>query len=286
MMAMGAETIVSVDTLRDWLAQGAEVLVLDCGFDLGDPARGRLLHGESHLPGARHVDLEADMSAAADGTNGRHPLPARSTFAATMRRHGLKRGQQVVAYDDSGGFYAARLWWMLRWLGHAPVAVLDGGRQAWVEAGLPLESGAPSLVREGDMVPGEPLVGDPVTAPDVLANLATGALKVIDARDARRFAGEPHPLDTVSGHIPGAANRFYRDNLDESGRFRQAEALAAEFGRVLEGHAPEQAVLQCGSGVTACHNALAMEIAGLTGARLYPGSWSEWTADPTRPVAR
>jgi thiosulfate/3-mercaptopyruvate sulfurtransferase len=281
-----SETILSVADLRDGIGEAADLLVLDCEFDLGDPDRGHALYRESHLPGARYLDLERDLSGPVTGNNGRHPLPARTAFAATMRRLGLKAGQQVVLYDGSGGIYAARAWWMLRWLGHGPVAVLDGGRQAWIEAGLPMEAGEPLGPREGDFVLGTPLVGLPASADQVLENLEGGTLQVIDARDAQRFAGSSHPLDSVSGHIPGATNRFFRDNLDAAGRFRAPVELAQAFTIALAGKEPGQAVLQCGSGVTACHNALAMEIAGLKGARLYPGSWSEWTSDPSRPVAR
>lgn len=280
------ETIIPVEGLRRLVAHGADILMLDCEFDLGDPDKGRATYLASHLPGARYIDLERDLSGTVTGTSGRHPLPARAAFAATMRRLGLKSGQQVIAYDGSGGIYAARLWWMLRWLGHAPVAVLDGGRAAWIDAGLPLEGGAPARARTGDFEMAEPLVGTPVTADDVLANIANGELQVIDARDAARFGGAPHPLDTVSGHIPGASNRFFRDNLDEAGRLRPSDELAEDFAVALAGKPADRAVLQCGSGVTACHNALAMEIAGLKGARLYPGSWSEWTSDPMRPVGR
>lgn len=278
-------TIVQVEDVRGLIAGGA-VLVLDCAFDLGDPYGGRAIFGEGHLPGARYLDLERDMSGEPSGSNGRHPLPDRAAFAETVRGLGLHAGQQVVVYDDNGGIYAARAWWMLRWLGHGAVAVLDGGRKAWVEAGLPLEKAAPTAVRPGDFVPGAPLVGAPVTADALVANLATRDLQVIDARDPARFGGTPHPLDTMPGHIPGASNRFYRDNLDADGRFRSPAELAAEFAPALAGKRPDAAVLQCGSGVTACHNALALEIAGLPGARLYPGSWSEWTSDPSRPVER
>lgn len=281
----GFETIVSVEELRALIAQSADVLLLDCEFDLGDPDRGQALYRQGHLPGARYLDLERDLSGPVTGSNGRHPLPARTAFAETMRRLGLKSGQQAIVYDGNGGIFAARAWWMLRWLGHAAVAVLDGGRQAWVEAGAPLEAGEPPVAREGDFATDLPLVGQPVTADEVLANIDAGDSQVIDARDAQRFAGAPHPLDTASGHIPGASNRFYRDNLDEAGRFRPAAELAEAFDAALGGKPSEAAVLQCGSGVTACHNALAMEIAGRKGARLYPGSWSEWTSDPARPIA-
>jgi thiosulfate/3-mercaptopyruvate sulfurtransferase len=279
------DTILSVRDLQSLLDEAADVLVIDCEFDLGDPDRGRATYRQSHLPGALYLDLQQDLSGPETGTNGRHPLPARTAFAATMRRLGLKRGQQVVLYDGASGIYAARAWWMIRWLGHAEVAVLDGGRQAWVEAGLPLEDEEPAVPREGNFTVGEPLVGDPVSADQLMDNLTGGTLQVIDARDAQRFGGGAHSLDTVSGHIPGASNRFYRDNLDEAGRFRSPGELAQAFASASSGKPPERTVMQCGSGVTACHNALAMEIAGLKGTRLYPGSWSEWTSDPTRPVA-
>jgi len=283
-MAFG--TLVSVEALRDLLAAGAEVLVIDCEFDLADRERGRAIYREGHLPGARYAHLDDDLSGEASGSNGRHPLPERGAFAATMRALGLRQGQQVVAYDGSGNAGAARLWWLLKWAGHGPVAVLDGGRAAWVAAGLPLEAGEPTPATPGDFVVGAPLVPDPACAADVLASLASGERRVIDARDPARFRGDPNPLDPVSGHIPGACNRFFRDNLDAGGRFRSPDELAAAFRAVLGATPPDRAILQCGSGVTACHNALAMAVAGMDGAALYPGSWSEWIADPTRPVAR
>jgi thiosulfate/3-mercaptopyruvate sulfurtransferase len=280
------ETILSAAQLQALLDAGEDVLVLDCEFDLNDPDRGRAIYREGHLPGAYYVDLERDLSGATTGTNGRHPLPDRELFAATMRLVGLKAGQQVVAYDGNGGMYAARLWWMLRWLGHAPVAVLDGGRQAWITQSLPLESDEPPALPIGGFEAAASLVGEPVSVKEVGDNLVSETWQVIDARDAARFGGAPHPLDTVSGHIPGATNRFFRDNLDDQGRFLPAEDLAAGFAPALAGKRPQDVVSQCGSGVTACHNILAMELAGFKGARLYPGSWSEWTADPARPVEK
>lgn len=282
---MTFETIVPVAALAQMLESGAAVLVLDCTFDLGDPAGGRAVHAEGHIPGARHFDLERDMSGVPDGGNGRHPLPERAVLAARLREMGLHCGQQVVVYDGNGGHFAARAWWLLRWLGHGPVAVLDGGRTAWIETGLPLEAGEAEEPRPGDFEAGEPRVGAPVNADDILAAIGTDTLKVFDARDAARFAGQPHPLDPVSGHIPGAANRFHRENFDTAGRFLPPGELAEQWIAALAGTAPGAAVMQCGSGVTACSNLLAMELAGLTGARLYPGSWSEWVADPARPVA-
>lgn len=279
---MAYDTLIGVDALRDLLAAGADVLVLDCEFELGVPDAGPAAYARGHIPGARHAHLDDDLASPPDGANGRHPLPARVALVAWLRAQGLRKGQQVIAYDSNGGIFAARAWWLLRWLGHAPVAVLDGGKPAWVAAGLPLEPGTPPPAASGDFEPGAPLVPAPVSAREVLANIGTGPARVLDARDPARFAGTPNPLDPVPGHIPGARNRFFRDNLDAEGRFRPAEALAAEFSALLEG-AP--AILQCGSGVTACHNALAMAVAGLEPGRLYPGSWSEWIADPARPVA-
>lgn len=275
-------TLISVPALDQALAGGADMLLVDCGYDLADTDKGRRDYREGHLPGARYLHLGEDLSGAMTGANGRHPLPDREAFAARMRALGLRQGQQVVAYDGVGNFYAARLWWMLRWIGHDAVAVLDGGKAAWVEAGLPLEAGEVAQGPAGDFTAGPSLVAQPATADEILADIGGGRFQVLDARDGARFAGGPDALDPVSGHIPGARNRFFRDNLASDGRFRPAGELAAEFSALLQG---KPAVLQCGSGVTACHNALAMEIAGLSGARLYPGSWSEWISDPARPVA-
>jgi thiosulfate/3-mercaptopyruvate sulfurtransferase len=279
---MTYETLIAVDALKNMLASGADVLIFDCEFELGAPDMGQEIYAKGHIPGARYAHLDEDLASPSDGSNGRHPLPAPVAMAAWLRAQGLRKDQQVVAYDSNGGAWAARLWWLLRWLGHAPVAVLDGGKPAWVDAGLPLETGTPPAAASGDFERGEALVPPPVNAAEVLANIDGGAAQVLDARDPSRFAGTPNPLDPVAGHIPGARNRFFRDNLGADGRFRPAEDLAADFSALL-GEAP--AILQCGSGVTACHNALAMAVAGMPAGRLYPGSWSEWIADPARPVA-
>ena len=276
------ETLITVSDLHSLIATGADVLLLDCEFELSAPEKGAAVHAAGHLPGARHAHLDDDLAGPAGDGNGRHPLPARVALVAWLRAQGLRNGRQVVAYDSHGGAWAARAWWLLRWLGHAPVAVLDGGKPAWVAAGLPLETGAPAPTPTGDFEPGEPLVGAPVSAAQVLADIGRHETQVLDARDPARFRGDPNPIDPVAGHIPGARNRFFRDNLDAEGRFRPAAELAGEFAALLDGR---PAVLSCGSGVTACHNALAMEIAGMPGARLYPGSWSEWISYPTRPVA-
>ncbi|EJL24088.1 sulfurtransferase [Novosphingobium sp. AP12] len=276
------ETLIGVDALRGLLTAGSDVLVLDCEFELSAPDKGAEIYARGHIPGARYAHLDNDLASPPDGSNGRHPLPAPVALAAWLRAQGLRRDQQVVAYDSSGGAWAARAWWLLRWLGHAPVAVLDGGKPAWVAAGLPLETGPTPRTASGDFEVGETLVPAPVTAAEVLGQIGADTSQVLDARDPSRFAGTPNPLDPVAGHIPGARNRFFRDNLGPDGRFRDPGSLAAEFSALLD-DAP--AILQCGSGVTACHNALAMAVAGLPAGRLYPGSWSEWIADPARPVA-
>ncbi|QSR16663.1 sulfurtransferase [Novosphingobium sp. KA1] len=278
---MAYRTLISVAELHALLAAGEEVLILDCEFELGAPDKGREAYLAGHLPGARYAHLDDDLAAPSDGANGRHPLPSPVAFAAWLRRQGLKQGQQVVACDSSGGAWAARAWWLLNWVGHDVVAVLDGGKQAWAQAGLPAETGPAGPVRPGDFAAQPPLVAAPVSAAEVLANIEGAAAQVLDARDPLRFRGDPNPIDPVAGHIPGARNRYFRDNLGPDGRFRPAAELAEAFLRLLDG---KPAVLSCGSGVTACHNALAMAHAGLAGARLYPGSWSEWIADPARPV--
>ncbi|KHK89701.1 sulfurtransferase [Novosphingobium malaysiense] len=278
---MAFETLISVGQLQSLLAAGRELLLLDCEFELGEPDKGPAIFAQGHLPGARHAHLDNDLAGPSDGTNGRHPLPARVALAAWLRSLGLHNGQQVVVYDSHGGAWAARAWWLLRWMGHAEVAVLDGGKPAWTAAGLPLDHNTPAPAAKGDFEAGDPLVPDPASADEVLANIHAAGAQLLDARDPARFRGDPNPIDPVAGHIPGARNRCFRDNLDAQGRFRPASELAREFTALLDG---KPALLSCGSGVTACHNALAMEIAGLPGARLYPGSWSEWISDPARPV--
>jgi thiosulfate/3-mercaptopyruvate sulfurtransferase len=267
------------------LLETDDVALFDCGFELGNPDAGYAAFVEGHLPTARYLHLDHDLAAPPTGDNGRHPLPDPETFVALMRANGVNRHQQVVVYDASGGAYAARLWWLLRWLGHDEVAVLNGGRKAWVEAGRPMQRGAAAEIAPGDFT-GAPCAGWTVTAETINANIAAPAFTVLDARSASRFAGEPNPMDPVAGHIPGARNRFYGDNLDAEGRFKPAEQLAAELAAAIGDVPATDIVMQCGSGVTACHNLLAFEVVGRSGARLYPGSWSEWISDPARPVER
>ena len=276
-------TLISAGELA---ARIDDVMLFDCSFDLGDTEAGRAHFAEGHIPGAVYLHVDEDLSARPDGHNGRHPLPDRAAFAARLAEAGLRQGQQVVAYDASGGPYAARLWWMLNWLGHEAVAVLDGGIQAWTDAGLPLEQGAAKARPRGDFVSSATPGALTVSADDIMASLGDRSLLVIDARSAERFAGAPSPLDPVSGHIPGARNLCYRDNLTPEGLFRPAVELAADYDAVMGDVPLDRVVLQCGSGITAAHDLLAMAVAGRKGARLYPGSWSEWISDPARPVER
>jgi thiosulfate/3-mercaptopyruvate sulfurtransferase len=275
-------TLISAHALRDMLGRGEPCVLLDCGFDLADPQAGARAYAQAHLPGAHYADLDRDLSAARTGINGRHPLPSRATFARTAARWGVRPGVAAVCYDDQGSTYAARAWWMLRWLGHHEAAVLDGGRGAWRDAGGALSSAVPPAASDPPY-PLPPADGMPtVDAAWLLSR--PGRDIVLDARAGERFRGEVEPLDPVAGHVPGARNRFFRDNLGPDGRFLAAERLRAAFDAY--GAEPGAFVHLCGSGVTACHNLLAMEHAGLAGSRLYPGSWSEWCADPARPVAR
>jgi len=272
-------TVVSPSELAAHL-DDPQWIVFDCRFDLADTGAGRREYAQSHIAGARHAHLDADLSGTKTGTNGRHPLPDPQVFSAKLAEFGLRKSMQAVAYDASGGYYAARLWWMLRWVGHTDGAVLDGGWQAWLDAGLPVTAQLPA-VTSGDF---NGAVRD--MAVDANFLLGRAGNLVIDARSPDRFRGENETLDPVGGHIPGAINRFFKDNLAPDGRFKPAAELRAKYAELLGATPPQRVVHQCGSGVTACHNLLAMELAGLTGSKLYSGSWSEWCSDPLRPVAR
>ncbi|ODU10335.1 MAG: 3-mercaptopyruvate sulfurtransferase [Rubrivivax sp. SCN 71-131] len=260
------------------------VIVFDCSFELLQPKAGRALHEAAHLPGAHYLHLDEDLSALPNGRNGRHPLPARAAFAAAMAARGVGEDSRVIVYDGVGNAYAARAWWMLRWIGHADVAVLDGGLAAWQAAGLPIAQGptAPATART---LPPRPALVAAVDRETLLANLDGGPLLVLDGRSNERFTGANDTIEKVVGHIPGSRNRFFRDNLDESGCFKAGARLRAEFEALTQRHPTAQLVMSCGSGVTACHNLLALELAGLQGAALYPGSWSEWSSWPGAPVA-
>lgn len=279
-------TLIGASDLHRLLTQPAQdgVVVLDCGFDLANPQAGRQQYESGHLPGAAYVHLDETLSGAKTGSNGRHPLPERAAFARAMAALGVGPRTQVVAYDNAGGMFAARLWWLLRWIGHEAVAVLDGGQAAWQAQGYPLTS-EPAAPRPAAELPVRDSLQPTLDYAQLRQALTTGERVVLDARAPDRYRGENETLDAVGGHIPGARNRFFRDNLGPDGRFLAPEQLRQAFTQQMNGRTPADVVNQCGSGVTACHNLLAMEVAGLKGAALYPGSWSEWSAQAGAPIA-
>ena len=280
---MKADMLVTSETLAQHLGD-PEWIVFDVRHDLADPARGRKAYAEGHIPGAYFLHLDDELSAPKTGTNGRHPLPDPRRFAERLEKTGLAPASRVVVYDDTGGSYAVRLWWMLRWLGHDDVALLDGGWQAWTAGQRPVSRETPPD-RTGTFVP-KPLLGATVDAAYVDRFREAPTQKLIDARASDRFAGRNETIDPVGGHVPGAVNRFWKTNLHDDGRFKSPEVLRAEFEQLLQGTDPAAVVHMCGSGVTACHNAFAMTLAGLDTGRLYPGSWSEWSSDASRAIAR
>ncbi|MCM5679532.1 sulfurtransferase [Schlegelella sp. S2-27] len=282
---MNTTPLISAEELLAQVRGPQPPVLWDVGFDLADPSAGEAAYRAGHLPGAHYVHLDRDLSAPKTGRNGRHPLPPREAFAATATRFGVTPQRHVVVYDRQGSMYCVRAWWMLKWLGHDAVSVLDGGVAAWLAAGGTLSTDGPTPVHASTYPLSEPLVAS-IDAAGLQARLGSPALRVLDARAPERYRGDTEPLDPVAGHIPGAANRFFKDNLTPEGRFKPAAELRREFEARLAGLPPGQVVHQCGSGVTACHNLLAMELAGLGGSALYPGSWSEWCADPSRPVER
>jgi thiosulfate/3-mercaptopyruvate sulfurtransferase len=276
-------TFVSTDVLAEQLGDASWV-VADCRYNLNDESWGRAQYEAAHVPGAAFVDLAHELAGRRTGANGRHPLPTIDEMAATFARLGIADDSQVIAYDQDVGAFASRLWWMLRYLGHDAVAVLDGGFAKWTSEGRPVRGGiqtraparfTPRLREEMR-----------VSVDETVAHLGDPSVLLIDARSPDRFAGKPDPLDTIYGHIPGARNRYYRNNVSDAGTLRSGGELRADFEQVLAGSPASQVVMYCGSGITACHNLLAMEHAGLHGARLFAGSWSEWESDPGRPVER
>jgi thiosulfate/3-mercaptopyruvate sulfurtransferase len=262
--------------------EAPDLVVFDCRHELLKPDAGERAYAQSHIPGARFAHTETDLAGPKTGRNGRHPLPDPNAFMSWLGRSGLDAAKQAVAYDYVAGASAARFWWMLRWVGHERVAVLDGGWEAWVAAGKPVTADLPRVTPT--TFRGQPRASW-VDAQFVLSHLEDPAVIVLDARTPERYRGLTEPIDPVAGRIPGARNRPYKENLGPDGRFKSPEQLRQELDAMLAGAKPEQVVHQCGSGITACSNLLAMEIAGLAGSRIYPGSWSEWIADPSRPVA-
>jgi thiosulfate/3-mercaptopyruvate sulfurtransferase len=284
------KTLIEARVLKLALREaGPGIALLDCRFDLQNPSAGHSAYLAGHIPGARYADLNKDLSAPATLNSGRHPLPTPQEFAATLDGLGIGDDAQVVAYDDTGGSFAARAWWMLRWVGHPAVAVLDGGLRAWTQAGGALESGEPlplpapaNLRRFSPRVDTSAVIG----AAQVAAQSLDPAHLVVDARAPERFTGAVEPIDAVAGHIAGAVNHPFTANLTPDGRFLPVAELRRRWEERLGGKDPRNVTAMCGSGVTACHNLLGLEVAGLCGAKLYAGSWSEWIQDPSRPVAR
>ena len=277
-------TLISAQELARQIDQ-SHVVIIDCRHDLTDATAGQHAYDAGHLPGAHFVHLDKQLSGPKTSANGtffgRHPLPSKDDFILQLRALGVSHTSQVVAYDAHGGMYAARLWWMLRWVGHNAVAVLDGGVPAWTELGFTLDTKPPSVTPGTIEI--RPSLVKQMTVEDILANLSSKLHTVVDARAADRYRGENETIDPVGGHIPSAKNRFFKDNLQADGCFKPADQLRQEWSSIISDSS--QAVMQCGSGVTACHNLLALEVAGLAGAALYPGSWSEWCADSSRPIA-
>jgi thiosulfate/3-mercaptopyruvate sulfurtransferase len=276
-------TLVDTHTLARHLDDPRWVVV-DCRFVLTDPEAGRRAYAAGHIPGARYAHLNEDLSSPVTATSGRHPLPDPATLAAKLGAWGIDGTKQVVVYDDTFGAMASRLWWLLRWLGHEAVAVLDGGLPKWQRENLPITKETPVIAPAKF----KPRVNDAlwVDATTVERAIGSDGVRLLDARAEERFTGDVETLDKVAGHIPGAISAPYEDNLDFSGEFLSDEALREHYEAILRGTAPKDVLLMCGSGVTACHSILALEHAGLSGARLYPGSWSEWITDPRRPVAK
>ena len=276
---MSGSTLVSTAALG---ADPGAGRLFDCRHDLADPALGESQYRAAHIPGAAFAHLDRDLSAPTDGTNGRHPLPDPGAFIAWLGQQGLKPGERVVCYDAGNGAMAARLWWMLRWVGHERVAVLDGGFAKWTQEGRPVTSEIPRFTPT--RYPARVRAGMALAVEDVEQQLHSSVL--VDARAPARWRGESEPIDPVAGRIPGAKNRFNMENVQADGTFKNPEALRKDFLSVMGGRSGTETIHYCGSGVAACHNLLAMEHAGLPGGRLYAGSWSEWIADAARPRER
>ena len=280
---MAFRTLIDTENLAAHLAD-ARWIVIDCRFQLSDPAWGEKEYRTSHIPGAVYAHLNDDLSAPLTGTNGRHPLPEPGALIQTLIRLGVQSGMQVVAYDADNGMFASRLWWLLKWIGHDEAAVLDGGFRKWTAERRQVASGID--VRPAGLLTGTVRADMTADAGDVARIVGMRDRLLLDARAPERYRGDLEPIDRVPGHIPGAVNHFFQDNVDERGVFRSPAELRERLSRALGSTPPDHVVCYCGSGVTACQNLLAMEIAGLPGARLYGGSWSEWSSDPAKPVER
>jgi thiosulfate/3-mercaptopyruvate sulfurtransferase len=274
--------LIGTEELRGYLGQGG-VRILDCRFDLGDVHAGRLAYEAGHIPGAVYADLDIDLSAPIQPDSGRHPLPGAPDFASTLGRLGIDNSTDVIVYDAGPGSLAARAWWMLRWVGHERVRLLDGGFQAWQTLGWPVVGGQERVAQRHFRVAArDDLI---VTTADLSDDIKRiGALNLIDARDEARFRGEVEPIDTVAGHIPGARNTPFQLSLDDGDRWRPRNELQALWSETLPGDTDAASIVMCGSGVTACHLVISALEAGIREPRLYVGSWSEWIRDPARPI--
>ncbi len=280
---MAFTTLITTDALARFIDEDA-IAIVDCRYKLDDEEWGTQQYAAAHIPGAAYAHLGRDLAGKKTGDNGRHPLPDPDALKRTFGRLGIASGVQVVAYDQDTGLFASRLWWLLRWMGHEAVAVLDGGFAKWIADGYPTRSGEEHhALRE---FVGAPRVGWTMSAGEVAAASRKPDWRIVDARAPERYRGETEPIDRVAGHIPGAVNHFYQRNLDDRGTFRTPEELRAAARATLGDTPPDRTICYCGSGVTACHILLALEHAGLRGGKLYPGSWSEWSSDPSRPVER
>ena len=276
------KTLVTPATLAQHVNDPSWI-VIDCRFDLADPAKGEAAYRAGHIPGARYAHLDRHLSGAKTGTNGRHPLPDAEVLVRTFSELGIARHMQVVVYDADSSMYAGRLWWMLRWMGHDGVAVLDGGLARWQREGHLVRSGVESSTAV--QFKGAPRPGWRLTVDEVVTGLGDKARLLVDSRTPERYRGIGETLDKVGGHIPGAANYFFQQNLADDKTFKSPEEIKAQWAPILQGRDAKDVVVYCGSGVTACHNLLALEHAGIHGVKIFPGSWSEWSADPSRPVA-
>lgn len=277
-------TLISVQELTTLIAArsaGCDLLIVDCRAELGNPAFGERVYNEGHLPDAVHASLDHDLAAPINAQSGRHPLPSPQSFASVLGRWGLTPDTQVIAYDSDNGMFASRLWWLLRWAGHRSVAVLDGGFKAWTDAGHPVSTQIARRQTTNVTINVNPQAA--VTSQQVAELVRRTDWRLLDARAAERFAGSVEPIDPVAGHVPGARNHPFATNL-QNGRFLSPDELRQRFEKSQQGVSNEHTIAMCGSGVTACHLLLAMEHAGMPGARLYAGSWSEWIRDPQRPV--
>jgi len=282
-LAHSYNTLVDADALRPNVGSPGW-RVIDCRHDLLRPDAGQQAYADGHIAGAVFAHLDRDLSGPKTAHSGRHPLPDPDRLVECFRRWGIERDTQIVAYDASGGQFAGRLWWLARWLGHDKVALLDGGWQAALQSGLLVETGESKSMQQSRFERTSPLE-HPAEVDRVQAIRTDPDWLIIDARSPDRYAGQNETIDPVGGHIPGAVNRFWQSNLQADGRFKPPEQLRSEFAALLGRRTATHVIVQCGSGVTACHHLVAMQLAGITGASLYPGSWSQWITDPKRPIA-